>query len=252
MDSNYKNFIPDYWLADILQRDVYKIIIDDEFVKRFQDEKNMEYALWQNLCKKSVFLYVKVPVVSMVAIKFLSASGFYLVDTNVVFQKHVHSMPNKLVGNCNLRFAVPEDENQVVGLAKKAFKYSRFHLDNNFSTDIANTIKGEWAGNFFRGRRGEAMVIALVGKTIVGFLQLLNKCDGMLTIDLIAVDNIYQRRGIASDMIVYAETNCRDIKQIRVGTQVTNIPSLRLYEGLGFMAQETYYVFHYYNSQGSG
>ncbi|MBI4974972.1 MAG: GNAT family N-acetyltransferase, partial [Candidatus Omnitrophica bacterium] len=67
---------------------------------------------------------------------------------------------------------------------------------------------------------------------------------GVLTIDQIAVDPVWQRRGIARAMILYAEGNCKDIRLMRVGTQVSNIPALRLYENLGFRIAEVSYVFH--------
>ena len=41
----------------------------------------------------------------------------------------------------------------------------------------------------------------------------------------------------------------RDIpgpKTVRVGTQIANIPSLRLYESLGFRIADTHYVLHYH------
>ena len=91
------------------------------------------------------------------------------------------------------------------------------------------------------------MIVALVGDVIVGFLLLLES-DTNLTIDLVAVDNNYQRIGVASDMIAYAECYLNSFSSVQVGTQLANIPSIRLYEKMGFRAYTSNYVFHYHKT----
>ena len=91
------------------------------------------------------------------------------------------------------------------------------------------------------------MVIALVEGVIVGFLQLLISKDGIMRIDLMAVDAGHQRKGIGKDMISFAEMNSQGTKQVWAGTQIVNMPSIRFYQKLGFNMAETYYVFHYHN-----
>jgi ribosomal protein S18 acetylase RimI-like enzyme len=134
----------------------------------------------------------------------------------------------------------------VVEVAGRSFKYSRFHLDRAIPAELANKIKAAWVGNYFAGRRGQQMVIALVEGTIGGFVQLLYSQDKILTIDLIAVAENQRRKGIAGDMIAFAEAECGPFEHIRVGTQIANIPSMRLYEKLGFRVTEAHYVFHYH------
>jgi ribosomal protein S18 acetylase RimI-like enzyme len=140
----------------------------------------------------------------------------------------------------------------VVGLARRSFIYSRFHLDKAIPRETADTLKAEWVGNYFTGKRGDQMVVALVDGTIVGFLQLLYGRDKTVTIDLISVDASQRRKGIASDMIAYAEAECGDFKQIRVGTQIANVPSIRLYEKIGFRVTGAQYVFHYHHVPSPG
>ena len=91
------------------------------------------------------------------------------------------------------------------------------------------------------------MVVKIIDKKIVGFLQLLkNNKEKFVTIDLIAVDNDFQRQNIARDMISFAESFYQNYSKIFVGTQVANIPSVRLYEKLGFRLKKTEYVLHYH------
>ena len=83
-------------------------------------------------------------------------------------------------------------------------------------------------------------------KKIVGFTLLLVPTDSEVVIDLIAVDDAYRRRGIAAEMIAFVESQFAPA-QLVVGTQVANLPSVRLYEKLGFRLAGAQYVFHFHN-----
>lgn len=246
--AEHKNIIPDNWLSGILKKEVYRIIADDLFIGEMKDGKSGGYALMNDLRARQIFMYAKVPSASPEHAKVLQEQGFYLADTNVLFEKLV-SPRKEARQDSGIRFAVPADEEQVAGLAGKSFKYSRFHLDSAFSPDVANTIKAEWARNYFKGKRGDAMVVASDNDKVVGFAQLLKSKDGLITIDLIAVDSGYRGKGIAAGMISYAETRCENAKKIAVGTQLANIPSISCYEKMGFMLSGSSYVFHYHNPQ---
>ena len=120
------------------------------------------------------------------------------------------------------------------------------------SNEIADTIKRKWAGNFFRGQRGDRMIVATFNEQVVGFLQLLCR-KPTLIIDLIAVDSEHRGKGIASSMIGYASANCGRWIRMLVGTQISNTPSTRAYEKLGFRMKHAEYVVHYHgpmNMQG--
>lgn len=246
MMSEHKNIVYDQWLAKIIQRDTYRLFVDDDFIKKSRDNASRGYHLLQELQSKPVFIYTKVPAVAVSAIKFLETLGFNLVDTKVVFEKPI-TPASEFSCHCAVRFAIPEDKNQAVELAKKSFVYSRFHQDSAIPDVVANTIKAEWVANYFAGKRGDEMVVALVDETVFGFLLLIRGSKGDLIIDLIAVDGSQRRKGIASDMIAYAESRCSDCSRMVAGTQVTNIPSIRLYEKLGFRISASQYVFHYHN-----
>ena len=72
---------------------------------------------------------------------------------------------------------------------------------------------------------------------------------GLLTIDLIATMEKYRGRGIAERMIRYAEGHCHGFDTIKVGTQIANMPSLKLYERMGFRISDSQYVFHYHHGE---
>ena len=56
------------------------------------------------------------------------------------------------------------------------------------------------------------------------------------------------RGGAGRAMIGFASANCDCAGSAVVGTQVANIPSVRLYETLGFRLTAARYVFHYHGT----
>jgi len=241
-----ENIVYDGWLSAMFRKDVYEFVLDDEFIKSVNQESGVEHKKILNLQSQSVFLYSKVFTTYFLGIYFLEELHFNLVDTNVTFDKPVISK-NNLVGNCHIRFAVPEDQKSIIDLARKSFVYTRFHLDPEFPDKTADNIKGEWFRNYFEGNRGDRMIVALIDKKIVGILQLFYGNDKTLIIDQIAVDEKHRRMGIARDMISFVETQCHGFVKIRVGTQLANMPSVNLYEDLGFKITDAKHVFHYHN-----
>jgi len=90
------------------------------------------------------------------------------------------------------------------------------------------------------------MIIALLDGNVVGFLQLIIKKE-IIIIDLIGVDKKSQGKGVATEMIKFAHEN-NENKSIKVGTQISNIPSLRLYQNIGFVFSSSNYIFHYHSN----
>ena len=223
--------VPDRWLAEIVGKPVFRVVDPD--------------AAFDDLQSGPVFAYAKVPTDALAALGKLETFGFRLVDTNVVFEKPVSRVAQGRCGH-SIGFAAPEDRVGAVALAARAFKFSRFHQDPAIGNDTANRIKSEWGANFFRGVRGEHMVVARNGGKVSGFLQLLVSGDGVLTIDLIGVDASARGRGVGAAMSAFAEREIPGVKTIRVGTQVANVPSIRLYERLGFRLVSAQYVLHYH------
>lgn len=238
-----KNIVYDAWLSDILGRKVYKIVVDKNLFKNAGTDK------LKDLQSQRVFLYAKVPVDHLQEVFFLEEAKFHLIDTNVLLEKSV-SAEATFTGHVSLRLAKAKDELALVELARKSFQFSRFHLDSHFLVEMANRIKGEWVRSYFKGTRGENMVVASLNHRIKGFLQLLQIAKDTLMIDLVATEEDMRNKGVASDMIRFAQLHCgQGFKKIAAGTQISNVPSLRLYEKLGFRIKESFYVFHYHQEQ---
>ncbi len=236
----------DKWLSEIFSRPVYCMKFDRGLREKLRDEKSKEYlALNRFLTSSPIFIYIKVPTEDPQTVQLVEKAGFHLIETNVTYEKEIdknYAVPDN---NC-IRLASLNDQNHVTRLAEENFIFSRFHMDPSIPNELANKVKKEWAKNYFSGNRGDKMVIGEINDGVIGFLQILEGEDNTVIIDLIAVDKNHRRKNIASDLIACTELEYDDYSLIRVGTQISNIPSIRLYEKLGFRLTQSQYIFHYH------
>lgn len=227
-------FTPDPFLAAILQRPAFHASVS-----------KLDLALFSS--GDFSFIDAKVPSYDTAACALLETAGFHLIDTNVQLDCDISSpwpLEKNSVAAC-VRFATPADKARIEHIASSSFTFSRFHLDPRISTAAANKIKSQWAGNFFSGKRGHWMVVAESAGEPAAFLQLLQKDDAII-IDLIGVASAHQRCGLGSAMIRFAMRECAPASRMIVGTQISNVPSLRTYEALGFRVCSSSYIFHYH------
>ena len=230
-----EQIVSDEWLSKIIGKPTF--FLQDSFKETFKEE----------FPEGEIFVWAKLQVEEINKLKFLQKIGFYIVDTNIkLISKNIF----KDKRNTSIRFARPSDQIYIRNIAKNSFKFSRFHLDPEIPYLTSCKIKEEWAGNYFSGKRGKWMIVAEDDSNIVGFLQLLYKDKKTIIIDLIAVSEEYRGRGFAKSMISFALSNCLDdIVQIEVGTQLTNISSLKFYTNLGFFITSSSYVLHFHQKK---
>jgi len=227
--------VQDEWLTRILGCHVYRLDIDrpEEYCRGIEPDWPPEDR-W--------FIYTKAATNSLELINALEDAGFRLVESNLQLEKSIDLKPDAIKQQ-RVRFATPEDEAAVNIVSERSFVYSRFHLDPAISNNLADKIKAAWAVNYFTGQRGDAMVLAEDQGKVAGFMQLLFQ-DDVLIIDLIAVDPTRREMGLACEMVSFALCNLAGFRLLRVGTQVSNIPSIRFYEKLGFRIVKSQYVLH--------
>lgn len=187
------------------------------------------------------FATAKVDVDSVGDAHALEGVGFNLIDTTLQFERALSSASVEWTGT--VRRARAEDEDAVRAIARNNLIKSRFHLDPRIDNELACEVKAQWAGNYFYGKRGDAMLVAELAGKVIGFLQLLYT-ESAVIIDLIAVDNAARRCGAASALIFHAMTDKPQMSSIIVGTQAANIGGVRFYESMGFRFSGAKYVFH--------
>lgn len=248
MPDTIKFLRRDEWLSEMLGRDSFNLIVDGDLRDSLAADRSALASL-ESLLPKESFVQAKVDVTDFGLLHLLEDAGFRMIDTSVTFEKDLGVKGRE--GSTELsRFAVPGDEEQAVSLGARSMIYTRFHLDPLVGKEIADVLKGEWVRSFFRGRRGDRLVVAEMAGRLVGFLQIIVPDPKSWVIDLIAVDPDHRGRGIASDMIAFAESKLAGYERVVVGTQVANIPSIRMYEKLGFQMSHSRYILHFHAGAG--
>ena len=81
-----------------------------------------------------------------------------------------------------------------------------------------------------------------VQKKIYGYL-LLKKNQKQIVIDLIAVNKNYRKQKISTKMISYLFNEFKN-HEVIVGTQLLNIPSIKLYLKFGFKIEKIDSIYH--------
>lgn len=227
-----KPFAPDPWLSETLERPVFKWT-------GAGDGETIAAALSGI---GSGFVFAKVPPAEVSTCSMLTDAGFRIVDTSVTFAwgGRGEFAPSKVT----VTPARPEQFEAVQDIAGSCFRWSRFHLDPLMPKELADRVKRRWIENYCLGVRGAALYAAELDGVTAGFLAVLTTPTAAV-IDLVGVANDAQGKGVGTALTRHFVDEWKDrIPELRVGTQVANIRSMRLYERAGFSIVESAYVLH--------
>jgi len=233
---------PDPWLTSIFSHDVFRVIDIEHGPSISVDD------LKQASDSHQIFYYVKVPVARLDLVHALNESGFKVVDVNVTFECMPRETEHNLSSPIIIRVACPEDRDATLDIAGTCFSYSRFHLDPHISNDRANLIKREWVANYFKGERGEQILVAERDTKPIGFLAITkvrSRDKSIRVIDLIGIQSECQRMGTGRQLVdFFINDSVGKCNLLRVGTQIANVPSMNFYQQCGFHITESAYVLH--------
>lgn len=160
----------------------------------------------------------------------------------ITFQKKIIT---KKKPNCDCRIGKLKDKKQILRISNEKTSNSRLAQDLSLPLKFRNNYRKAWVENFYRGKRGDLIVVAHKKNIIMGFLLLIKKND-KLRVDLIVTKKIYQKKGVASSMINYTNNiflNSK-IKNIVAGTQSNNFGALKFYKKLNFVKKKKEYIYH--------
>lgn len=221
----------DAWLAEIMARPAFRV-----------DGSGATGDLATHLhSQQTGFYFAKVATDRAVDVRALSRLGFAVVDTNVTFEL-AREVP--LASDVEVGELQAAEADAVLDIAGSAFRYSRFHLDPQIDDALAHRIKREWINNYVLGKRGDALLVARLGGKPAGFLAALVS-HGTAVIDLVAVATDAVGKGVGSALTAAFAQRYRGMSRL-VGTQVANVPSIRLYSKLGFVLARSHYVLHHH------
>lgn len=170
----------------------------------------------------------------------------FLADVNIQFHKNLtnESMPVDLSTGIYNNYPLNE---QIVTIARQAFKYSRFINDPNLPLNQAKGIYVHWLESAF-GLDDKYFVICERGGLCAGFI-LFSLQDGKGIIELIAVDQKFQGQKVGRSMIAAVQSFMikNGITKLNVGTQINNISAIQFYNKMGFEYSSCTSVYHMWN-----
>jgi GNAT superfamily N-acetyltransferase len=171
----------------------------------------------------------------------LEAAGFRRIECLVTLSRPLGVPQEMPLGTGP---AMPADHEPCLAIGRTAFTFDRFHADARFPDEAADRIKEAWVRNSFAGR-ADTCLVSRDGATAVGFVMC-RFSQGQPAIDLIAVALSHQARGhgrrlVAAAMAHYAP----NYATISVATQQSNLPSMALYQALGFAVIGSELTYHF-------
>jgi len=245
--------VDDLWLAAIIGHGVFKVSLDEADVAGEVDAAVVCEPITQHRRRQTRgTYYAKIDTTRIEIVRQLGGLGFYVVDVNVTFGLDKQEVPHQVSvepgSRCRIGEASPEQHEEVLEIARSSFRFSRFHLDPLMPTEIANQIKHDWILNYLLKKRGEHLWVATVAGRPAGFLAVIAGNDAgrrYRAIDLIGVAPAYQGQGIGQALVAFFIDTYRDQNDfLLVGTQIANLPSIHLYQKLGFSLIKSAYVMH--------
>jgi ribosomal protein S18 acetylase RimI-like enzyme len=231
----------DAWLSAVVGHDVFKVQASPAPAGQVIPIASPD--------RHPAMYYAKIETHRVDVVRALASAGFYTVDVNVTLGRKASGPARPdATGEIWVGDAEPEHHEALLEIAATCFRYSRFHLDPLVPAETAHRIKREWVRSYVRTERGDRLFAAVLQGRPVGFLAaLLSDADGRraAVIDLIGVAPSCQRRGIGRALVAcFIEHYREQCEWLRVGTQIANMASIRLYEALGFGLEATQYVMH--------
>lgn len=234
-----------------------KIEISELYSKRFGVNIALDYGVTTEtvealqkecLAQDAALLITRCDTEDLETVHAFETAGFLLMDTLVYFRHDLnHDLPDERgavrIRNCDLG-----DAEAVKGIAERVFANygGHFHADRRLKTSDSDAVYSSWAYNSVVKREVADRVIgAELDGPLVGFLTL--KSDGLVLEGLlIGVDEGYQNKGIAKALMAHALVMAKDqgFEVMVMSTQVQNIRSQRVWNGLGFKPFKSVYTFH--------
>ena len=170
----------------------------------------------------------------------------FLADVNVQFVKELDYSEQRRDDYTYVKNNLPVND-QILNIARKSFRYSRFFNDPNLPESKSQNIYLHWTEGAFQ-KDSKYFVICEREDKIAGFL-LFSSEESFVTVELIAVDEAYQAQGVGKALIKAMESFAydKDINKIKVGTQVNNIPAVQFYSKMGFTYVNCGSIYHIWN-----
>jgi dTDP-4-amino-4,6-dideoxy-D-galactose acyltransferase len=136
---------------------------------------------------------------------------------------------------------------QLYILAYESGKNSRFLLDKKFDESHFKKLYEAWIDNSINKKFADDILVYFQEDQIKGFVTYKIKNDAA-SVGLIAVNSASQGKGIGAKLLLYLENLIieKEIKQIIIPTQLSNIQACSFYQKQGYSIKNKTYIKHYW------
>jgi len=171
---------------------------------------------------------------------------FRLVDVRVDLELKLADRLPGCSADGGIRLAQTEDLPVLEQLARESHRDTRFFKDPGFHQAGAAELYARWIQRDFRENRIFVAFRPATPGSPVGYLTVEDSSPGNARIGLVAVEPRVRRGGVAKALVRHALRDLagRGVEFVRVATQASNLPAVRLYEDAGFRLAETRLWFH--------
>ncbi len=169
-------------------------------------------------------------------IKQLSLLGFYLEEIRISFFKEIkqsEKIPSIGVG----QLATIDDLDQMASFAHN-FVESRFKV---FGAQSVYRFYETWIYNAVEKKYDDCCLVIRDDKVIKGFISIRHITPTVAQVGLISTNSKFRGTGVGKELLILAENYCQinGFSQLRIDTQVTNIPAMNFYSSCGYRLQST-------------
>lgn len=193
--------------------------------------------------QKYRIVQAKIPAQNPALADDLALFGFRLVEGEVDLALSIDSQPGKSFSSINARIAIPEDIPALRAAAASAFALSRFRTPW-YQADDSGRFYALWAEKAVLGTFDhQCLIVHDEAGQPQGFVTLRDLGEGEARIGLLAVWPGAAGKGAGTKLMSVAKQWCMDkqLRCLRVATQMGNIAALRLYIRSGASIESTAY-----------
>lgn len=168
--------------------------------------------------------------------------GATWVDGKITYLKSIQKQENFESSSIQ---STDKMEEKLFDLAIQTGVYSRFHTDQMFEEKLYIDLYKKWIENSINRTIAREVAIWREHDRIEGMVTIGEK-NGRADIGLIGVDASARGKGIATQLIKYAENFAilNGYNELQVVTQLQNEPACCLYEKSGFKKESLVNIFH--------
>lgn len=216
----------------ILKKDISRKELNE--IQRYMNQNNYKFITIENNSNNEINNYLLSSIPNIV-----------LADVNIKLIKNVKEVQeefSKVVIQNNMKL-----NERMLEISEKAFVFSRFYADTRLPENRYK-IYLNWTRNSFE-KNNKYFATYAEENTIQGFILFSINKEANIVIELIAVDQKGQNKGIGSLLMKSVEQFAfkRHIKKINVGTQLNNINAQNFYIKYGFKHTDITSIYHWWN-----